>query len=82
MMEGGIKQWLVQKRKKERVQAGWRKGRVLKWTEKGTLEAQEIGNTTGDRRAQEVEDLVRWGLGITVEQSQVDVMRNRRTLFQ
>lgn len=55
---------------------------LLKWTEKGTLEAQEIGNTTGDRRAQEVKDLVRWGLGITVEQSQADVMRNRRTLFQ
>ena len=55
---------------------------LLKWTEKGTLEAQEIGNTTRDRGAQEVEDLVRWGLGITVEQSQADVMRNRRTLFQ
>ena len=55
---------------------------LLKWTEKGTLKAQEIGNTMGDRRTREVEDLVRWGLGITVEQSQADVMRNRRTLFQ
>ena len=49
---------------------------LLKWTEKGTLEAQEIGNMSGDRRAQEVEDLAHCGLGITEGQSQADVMRD------